>query len=283
MNNNIYILLKELNYLMSEKISVILPAFNEEEKLFDNIKHVENILNKFIRNKNLDYEIIIVNDGSIDNTQKEALKLKKQNNNVHVIFYPNNGGKGKALKKGFSHCTGDYVIFLDADMDISPEHILLFYKYLKKTDADVIVGSKRHPESNIKYPISRKFLSKIYQLINFLLFRLDISDTQTGIKLFKYEVLYQIFPNILCKKYAFDLELIVNAYHQKCKIVEHPITLEWKRVNNRLTLKDIWQIALDTAAIFYRLRIIKHYTGKYTIIFPKIHKVYDVLYDGITK
>jgi glycosyltransferase involved in cell wall biosynthesis len=264
---------------MSEKISVILPAFNEEGRLYENVKQVEHILNRFIRYNNLDYEIIIVNDGSIDNTQMEALKLKKQNNKIKVIFYPNNGGKGKALKKGFSCCKGDYVIFLDADMDISPKHISLFYKYLKKTGADVVVGSKRHPESNINYPVSRKFLSKIYQLINFLLFRLDITDTQTGIKIFKYEVLYQIFPKILCKKYAFDLELIVNANHQNCKIIEHPITLEWKRAYNRLKLKDIWQIALDTAAIFYRLKIIKHYTYKNPINFPKIQKVYDVLYN----
>jgi len=272
-----------MNNLMGEKISVIIPAYNEEERIYSNIKKVETVLDDLSNKKRLDYEIIIVNDGSIDATYKEALKAREQNHRIIVIDYTDNGGKGNALRKGFDHTSGQYIFFLDADLDISPEHIPNFFNYLEETNADVVVGSKRHPDSNINYPFSRKILSELYQLINFGLFRLDLSDTQTGFKVFRYEVLQQVFPNVLCKKYAFDLELLVNANHGNWKIVEHPIEIDWKRNQNRVSLKDIWQITLDTAAIFYRLKILKHYSGPYRIISPKIHKVYDVLYDGISK
>ncbi len=77
--------------------------------------------------------------------------------------------------------------------------------------------------------------------------------------MFKYKVLKEIFPRVLCKKYAFDLELLVNANHRGFKIVEAPVELNWQRIASRIKLKDIWEIALDTAAIFYRLKILKYY------------------------
>ena len=268
---------------MGEKITVITPAYNEEAQIYENIKKIEHTLKTFSENKKIDYELIIVNDGSTDETYNEAIRAKKENNKIKVVNYTQNGGKGKALKHGFSHATGNYIFFLDADLDISPDHIAPFFEHIRQTGADVVVGSKRHPQSHLHYPLSRKILSEIYQLINFGLFRLDLTDTQSGFKVFKYEVLQQIFPNVLCKKYAFDLELLVNANHRKWIIEEHPIKIDWQRTQNRIQLKDIWQIMLDTTAIFYRLRILKHYSGPYRIISPKIHKVYDALYDGIGK
>jgi hypothetical protein len=97
----------------------------------------------------------------------------------------------------------------------------------------------------------------VYQIIVSFFFRLNVGDTQAGLKLFKYEVLKEVFPKVLCKKYAFDLELLVNANHRGFKIVEAPVELNWQRIASRIKFKDIFRIALDTAAIFYRLKILK--------------------------
>ena len=207
----------------------------------------------------MNYEIIVVNDGSTDNTYYEAMKASKENGRIKVINIENNGGKGSALKNGFKYCSGDYITFMDADLDLHPKQIPWFLDNMKKNGVDITVGSKRHPMSKIDYPFSRKILSQGYQIITRILFRLNLSDTQAGMKLFNHNVLEDILPRVLCKKYAFDLELLVNANHRGYNISEAPIELNWQRTHNRLTIRDIWYIILDTAAIFYRLKIVKHY------------------------
>jgi len=235
-------------------LSVIIPAYNEEKIIFKTIREVEKVLNKL----KLSYEIIVVDDGSTDNTYKEALRAARLNGRIKVVKKENDG-KGSALKYGFNFCSGKLVTFVDADLDLHPRQIPLLIEYMKRYNADIVVGSKRHPLSKINYPFHRKFLSLAYQLIVKILFNLNLRDTQAGLKLFKIEVLKKIFPRILCKKYAFDLELLVNAHHKGFKIVEAPVELNWQRIANRLRLRDIWKIALDTAAIFYRLKILKYY------------------------
>ena len=245
-------------------ISVVIPAYNEGGFIYNNIKEIEKVFNLFLKNKRKSYELIIVNDGSTDNTYDEALRAAKENKKIKVVDYKNNGGKGFALKYGFKFCKGRYVAFIDADLDLHPKLIPIFLDDIEKTGADIVIGSKLHPESLIKYPIYRKILSTGYHLFTRLLFNLDLGDTQTGLKLFRYEVLEYVLPKILCKKYAFDLELLVNAYHNGFKIIEAPIELNWQRLENRLKIKDIWKLMIDTFGIFYRLKIIKYYTSQNT-------------------
>lgn len=240
-------------------MSIIVPAWNEGKIVYDNLQYVEDVFNKFLYNPDFNYEIIVVDDGSIDNTYNQALRATKKNERVRVVHKEKNGGKGSALKFGFKFCSGRFVAFMDADLDLHPKQIPWFIDHMKKHDADVTIGSKRHPLSKVNYPFSRKVLSQVYHILTRILFRLNLSDTQVGLKLFKYEVLEDILPRVLCKKYAFDLELLVNANHLGHKISEIPIELNWQRSQSRLTLRDIWNLLLDTAAIFYRLKIVKHY------------------------
>ena len=186
----------------------------------------------------------------------------KKNGKIKVIYYKENGGKGSALKNGFKYCSGRYVTFIDADLDLHPKQLTNFITYIENTETDVVVGSKRHPLSKINYPKTRKILSEGYHLITKALFHLDITDTQTGLKLFKYEVLEDTLPKIICKKYAFDLELLVNINYHGWKIDELPIKLEWQRNKNRLKINDIWKLSLDTASIFYRYKILKKQKNK---------------------
>ena len=130
---------------------------------------------------------------------------------------------------------------------------------MNENQADVVIGSKRHPESKLDYPTQRKIISSIYFLLIKLLFNLPIKDTQTGLKLFKHKVLERVFPKVLVKRYAFDLELLVNIHHLGYKIIEAPITLNYQRIMGRIRLKDLYYTGIDTLAIFYRLYFLRYY------------------------
>lgn len=243
------------------KISVIIPAFNEEQNIVLNIKEILDVLDEAAK----DYEVVIVDDGSHDQTYENALDTCGHLNHVQVVQSHKNIGKGSALKYGFEFVSGDLVAFLDADLDLHPIHILTLFNFLQENDADVAIGSKRHPLSKLDYPTSRTLMSNVYYYLIKALFRLPIKDTQTGVKLFKYKVLKDVFPKVLAKKYAFDLELLANAHRLGYKIVEAPIVLNYQR-QSRIKLNDIFVILKDTFAIFYRMHILHYYdkirTGK---------------------
>jgi glycosyltransferase involved in cell wall biosynthesis len=171
-----------------------------------------------------------------------------------------NLGKGRALKFGARFAKGEYIAFLDADLELHPRQILDFFEIMRKTGADVVVGSKWHPDSAMNYPPARGVISRLYYLGVKLLFNLPIRDTQTGLKLFKAHVLKQIFPLVLVKKYAFDLEILVNVKRLGYRMVEAPVEVLFRRNKlGRIGWTDLYKTFLDTLAIFYRLNILKYY------------------------
>ena len=206
-----------------------------------------------------DYEIIILDDGSTDNTLQEARNFASRFPNVHVKRNMANYGKGRAVKKAFRHVNGDIVAFLDADLDLHPGQIRPLFYALEENKADVVIGSKRHPRSRVNYPWHRRIISSVYHILTRIMFNLPVRDTQTGIKLFKYEVLKKAFPKVLCKRFAFDLELLANAHRMGYKIIETPITLHFRRQLGRIGLRAIYHTWLDTMAIFYRMYILRYY------------------------
>jgi len=247
--------------MKQEKISVLIPAFNEEENILLTVKETINVLNTLDK----DYEVVIVDDGSHDNTYDIVKKeLGQFNDKVKIERYTPNQGKGFAIKYGFNFVTGDYVLFLDADLDLHPSQITNFLYLMKKEKADIIIGSKGHKDSVVDYPRSRKFLSSGYYFLIKTLFGLPVKDTQTGFKLFRYEALKTGIKKIVVKKYAFDLELLVVLNKYGYKIVEGPIYLKPTRKYGRIGIKDIFNIFWDTMAVFYRLYIKRYYDRKIT-------------------
>jgi glycosyltransferase involved in cell wall biosynthesis len=110
---------------MTRILSVIIPAWNEGKVIYSNIKRIDETLNQLFEKYGYSYEIILVNDGSIDNTYNEAMRAAKNNKKIKVINYKDNGGKGFALKYGFKFCSGNFVTFIDADLDLHPKRNLL--------------------------------------------------------------------------------------------------------------------------------------------------------------
>jgi hypothetical protein len=130
---------------------------------------------------------------------------------------------------------------------------------MANSGCDAVIGSKRHPQSEVAYPRFRRLQSAIYQVVVRLLFNLKIRDTQTGLKLFRRQVLEDTVPLLAIKKFAFDLELLVVAHQLGYRnICEAPIRLNYE-FNSTVNLRAAYRVLWDTAAIFYRLRILRYY------------------------
>lgn len=235
------------------KLSVVVPAYNEELHIYDNLNIIHACLEKFAK----DYEIIVVNDGSRDKTLQEAMRAKKEKDNIKIVTYEINRGKGGAIKEGILRATGEYIAFLDADLDLEPEHIERFLKKMKKSHADIVIGSKLHKDSVIHYPLKRKIMSYGYYIILKLLFRLDLKDTQTGVKLFRADVIQPIAKELRTSSYAFDIEILVKANQKGYKIVEMPIVLNYQREQengSRIRIRNIIQMFTDTLQVWKNTR-----------------------------
>ncbi len=229
------------------KVSVILPAFNEGAAIANCIRATTRAL------ADVEHEIVVVDDGSLDDTLEQARQAALNNPGVKVISYHPNRGKGHALKEGFAHTTGDLVAFLDADSDLDPCQLLTLWRVMEQSHADLVIGSKLHPQSKINYPPFRRAASwGYYSLVHFL-FGLPIHDTQTGIKLFRREVLDQVFPHLQIEGYAFDLELLVGTHLYGYTIAEAPVILEFRTDDARPlnVLRASASMAWDTVRVFY--------------------------------
>ena len=240
-------------------LSVIIPAYLQEKTIKNDLLNVLKTLEEGL--KDVDFEIICVVDGILDNTYKNAKSIKSDK--IKVFAYKDNKGKGYAVRFGMKKAQGDLISFLDAGMDISPKGIMMLMAHMNWYNADVIVGSKRHPVSRVNYPFIRRILSIGYHLGVKLLFGLPLTDTQSGIKIFKREVVEKILPRLLVKRYAMDIEMLAVAKYLGFKrIYEAPIEVRFSQITSRINWQTIFKMAWDTAAVFYRLKILHYYDDK---------------------
>ncbi len=236
-----------------------MPCYNEKEKIKNNIIETVNTLNNTIQ---CSFELIIIDDGSTDGTYDEIEDCTKLYDCIKLVKMEKNSGKGFALKKGFELSQGKYICFLDGDLDIHPRVIKNYIKIFQETNSDVVIGSKRHPLSTVKFPTHRKILSAGYQYFIKVLFNMPLKDSQVGLKLFKREVLSDIFPRILCKKYAFDIELLLNVHRRNYNITEAPVDLDLDNNGSNVNIQTFSLMFVDTCAIYYRANILNYYDEK---------------------
>jgi len=236
-------------------LSVVIPAYNEADVLGAT---VEEAL-AWLESSSLRHELIVVDDGSADDTYEVAQAAARRNGAVRPARLSHNAGKGFALKFGVAYATGEHIAFLDADRDIYPDQLGVLWEAMAQTGADAVVGSKRHPSSQISYPLSRRVMSLGYYLMMRLMFGLPLGDTQAGIKLFRRAVLMDILPRLLIKRFAFDLELLACAHRLGYRVSEAPVRMAFQRGGSRVTWRDVQTVGVDTLAVFYRLRILRYY------------------------
>jgi glycosyltransferase involved in cell wall biosynthesis len=242
-------------------ISIIVPIYKQEKTIQKDLENISFAMEQTRWN----YEIIGVIDGYLDKSFEEAKKTK--NPKIKIIGYEENKGKGYAVRYGMAHSEGGIVAFIDSGMDINPNGISLILEHLEWYDADIMVGSKRHSASKVKYPFIRKIFSFLYQCMIRILFNLRIRDTQVGLKVFKRAVLEKVMPRLLVKKFAFDIEMLAVAnYLGFSKIYDAPVEISLDFTSNSsfspaklIFNKNIWGMIWDTMAVFYRLKILRYY------------------------
>lgn len=245
-----------------KSISVVLPAYRQEKTIVEDIER----LRKFLSELTIPYELIVVVDGLEDNTYKNAKKLK--NKNTRIFCYKNNRGKGYAVQYGMLKARGDVIGFIDAGMDLDVTGISMLLNYMLLEDADIVIGSKLHPDSVVKYPLQRRILSWGYRMLTQILFGFDVRDTQVGLKLFRKKVVKEVFPLLVVKRFAFDVEILAVSYARGYKkIYEAPVrlTFNWGSSIANFTSGSFWKVIFsmlwDTAAVFYRLKILRFYNN----------------------
>jgi glycosyltransferase involved in cell wall biosynthesis len=244
------------------RLSVVTPVFNGAAFIAENVE----IIRRDLGAAGVPYELIVVSDGSVDETVERAVAAGHPE--VRVLHYDRNLGKGYAVKVGLLASRGQYVGFIDSDLDLHPAELPRFLRALQDEGLDAAIGSKRHPQSQVDYPLRRRAYSWLYQQLIRILFRLDVRDTQVGIKLFRRELVEAVVPHLLVKRYAFDLELLaVAADTGFTRIAEQPVRLEYGFTGSTgISPLAIAHALLDTAAIFYRLRILRYYRRRRVIV-----------------
>ena len=241
----------------SHFLSLIIPVYRQEKTIVQNLHLIKATLDSI----RYDYEIIVVIDGKVDRSFekiKDAAIPK-----VKCLFYSENRGKSYAIRLGMHEAKGDYIMFLDSGMEIHTSGISMLLEHMEWYNADIIVGSKRHPASQVNYSLQRKILSYGYYLFVKLLFGISVQDTQAGIKIYKKNVIEKVLPRLVEKKFAGDLEVLVVANSLGFKrIYEAPIKLDYNlsALTSAATFSAIKGIFQDTLAIFYRTYISKYYS-----------------------
>lgn len=246
---------------VSHFLSLIIPVYRQENTIVHNLQVIKRALDAI----RYDYEIIAVVDGHIDSSFEKikAATIPK----VTCLYYSENHGKSYAIRLGMHEAKGDYVMFMDSGMEIDTSGISMLIEHMEWYNADIIVGSKRHPASQVQYSSVRKILSYGYYLFVKLLFGVSVQDTQAGIKIYKKNVIEKVLPRLVEKKFAGDLEVLVVARLLGfTRIYEAPIKLDYSLggVTSAATFHAIYNIFIDTLSIFYRAFILHYYDKVHT-------------------
>ncbi|KKT40334.1 hypothetical protein A3K29_02980 [Candidatus Collierbacteria bacterium RIFOXYB2_FULL_46_14] len=236
-------------------LSVIVPAYNCKT-----IRNDLSTIKLYLDLLNRPYELICVVDGlknSKDRTAELAKSFRAKGSRVY--FYKENKGKGYAVRYGMARAKGGIIAFIDAGSDLHARGIGLALEHMRWYDADIIIGSKRHHASKVDYPWQRKLLSYVVQKATKFVFGLNVSDTQTGLKVFHRDVLVEVLPRLIVKRWAFDLEILTVANRLGFKrIYESPVEITHNFSSN-VGLSSIQNFFMDYLAIFYRTYILRYY------------------------
>lgn len=243
-------------------LSLIVPAYKQQSTIAGNIRRLAKVVGQLRYTS----EIIVVVDGTEgDETFSRAKAVVSSLPSVQIIGYPDNRGKGAAVRFGMAKARGHIVAFIDAGTDINPNGLSMMLEHFEWYKADIVVGSKRHPVSKVNYPWQRKILSFGYQNLVRILFGLNVRDTQVGLKCYRRVVLEKVLPRLLVKTYAFDIEILAVAYYLGFhRIYEAPVEIELdfggsSILTSKKIASYIYHIFLDTLAVFYRLHIVHYY------------------------
>ncbi len=235
--------------LAGVRLSVVMPLYNEGPHITSNVEQTLGALRMLGP-----FEIILVNDGSSDNSGEEIARLAREYPGEVLTLNLPRSGKGEALRRGAQQAQGEFVVFIDADLDLPPEQILFFVAIQRVKKADAVIGSKMHPDSTVDYPFIRRVYSLGYFVLVKMLFGLPVRDTQTGLKLVRRDLLLRALEKTECRGFALDLELLVRLVQLGAVMVEAPVVVQHSMKFGGIGLGTVWAIFRDTWRVWRRVR-----------------------------
>jgi glycosyltransferase involved in cell wall biosynthesis len=218
--------------LQKPTLSIVLPCYNPTEswdqKVVDSVRQIAAEANL--------QELIIVNDGSLHDLSK-AVNFIRENCDTTFIYiqYPENRGKGYAIRTGLTKATSDIIVYTDIDFPYRHESFMDIYKALEEEESDIVIGVK---EKSYYYdvPFTRKVISKTLRKMIALLLHIKITDTQCGLKGMRQYTKY-IWERGTIDRYLFDLEAVYNASKKKMKLKAIPVALREGVVFSKIPFK----------------------------------------------
>jgi dolichyl-phosphate beta-glucosyltransferase len=237
-----------------KKLSVVIPAYNEATRIGNTLKAIHN----FLIRQTYDYEIVVVNDGSKDNTAEVVKNLAANIKNLKLIDNTHNQGKGGVVRDGMLKATGDIRVFMDADNSTKIDEITKFLPYFDQ-GYDLVIGSRRIKGALIAVhqPWLRDLQGTLFRTIVHTFVPIGVTDSQCGFKAMTAKAAQSIFPKQRIFRWAFDVEILALARKMNFKIKEAPIT--WTDdSNSHVSLSGKIKMLLEVMQV--RLNL---WTGKY--------------------
>lgn len=235
--------------------SIVIPAFNESQRIASSLDQILY----FLARQNWDAEVIVVNDGSRDDTAEIVRQYSAKNAIVRLIENPGNRGKGYSVRNGVMHAGGELILFADADLSSPIQEASKLFAALRN-GADVAIGSRwLDPElMTERQPIFRQIAGRVFNLLNRVILGLAFKDTQCGMKAFTGTTAHQIFSRQHIERWGFDPEILFIARKLGYRTVE--IGVEWAH-DDRSKINPV----VDGIKMFLEMLRIKWYSlsGQY--------------------
>lgn len=233
------------------KVSLVIPMYNESSIIDVAIK----TFSEYLKSKYEDWELIFVDDGSKDGCGDAVRKASETEPRIRLEGYPDNRGKGCAVRTGMLAAKGDIVVFTDCDNAYGEDAVGRMIDMFSESKADIIIGSRNLSKDGYKdYTFIRKLASKTYIKVIGIVAGFKFSDAQSGIKGFRREAVQKVFRNCEVDRFAFDLEAIMIAQKAGFKIEEMPVTIINHRESKVRVLRDAFKMLSDVRKMKKRIK-----------------------------
>jgi dolichol-phosphate mannosyltransferase len=238
--------------IVLQSVDVLMPVHGKAETIRPTLERVTQTLGP---NGRCSFRFVIVLDGPDEACRREIREFPDPR--ISLIELSENRGKGAALRAACSDLQGSLTVFMDADLDIDPSAALDGISVLTNGNSKslaCVYGSKLHPESQVIYPFRRRMLSSIFRRYVRVLLKLDVEDTQTGIKVFRTDHLLQVIDKCAEQRFLFDVELLTLLAWNGRTFAPTPVKIDYA-FNSSIKIRDIIIMGIDALQLAYRMRI----------------------------
>jgi glycosyltransferase involved in cell wall biosynthesis len=213
--------LSSTTHMVTPQYSIVIPAFNESARIGQALTEVLRTLDE----KQWNAEVIVVNDGSSDNTAAIIEAFAARDRRVRLLENPRNCGKGFSVRNGLLHAAGSIVMFTDADLSAPMEEAERLFAAIRE-GADVAIGSRwlERSRQTIHQPIYRQIFGRCFNMVTRMVMRLPFADTQCGFKAFRRSAAQTVFQLQRIERWGFDPEILFIALRRGYSVREVPVT-----------------------------------------------------------